>query len=148
MFGISTVTDESALKGWKILVVDDEPDQLVFISTILEDHGATIVKANDGDEALDLARKENPHLITLDLAMPGKDGIEVFTILRNDHSLREIPVCIITGKPEMRKLIYEKTGITKPEGYLDKPVNEDILLKGVRKILEVKDRKQKKGAEA
>ena len=148
MFGLDTAKNEDALKGWKILVVDDEPDQLVFISTILEDNGATIFKANDGDQALEMARKENPHLITLDLAMPGKDGIEVFTILRNDDLLRQIPVCIITGQPEMRKLIYEKPGITKPEGYLDKPVNEAILLKGVRKILELKDRKQNKDAQA
>ncbi len=135
---------QNVLEGWKVLVVDDEPDQLTFIATVLGDNGAATIQAKDGDEAVELARKEKPDLITLDLAMPGKTGVDVFVELRNDPELREIPICIITGRPEMRKLIYERPAETKPEGYLDKPVSEKVLLLGVRKILEVRDRKQAK----
>ncbi len=138
------VTEEAAppaaealiLSGRKILVVDDEPDFLVFVSTVLEDNGATVLQAANGDDALKLAQAENPDLITLDISMPGKSGIEVFVDLRNNPATAEIYVCIITGKPEMRKLIYDRD-VPPPEGYVDKPVNEESILFNVRKILEL-----------
>jgi len=123
------------LKGYKILVVDDEPDILTFISTVLEDQGAVAIQASDADQALELAMKEKPDLITLDLSMPGKNGGFVFEELRKDPELAPIKVCIITGKPELRRLIYDRP-VPPPEGYLDKPINEETLLVNVRKILE------------
>ena len=124
------------LSGRKILVVDDEPDILVFYSAVLTDNGATVLEASDGDTALDIARREKPDLITLDLSMPGTDGGKVFEKLRQDAELSQIRVCIITGKPELRRLIYDRP-VPPPEGYLDKPVDEETLLRNVRKILEV-----------
>jgi len=132
----------AVLKGRKILVVDDEPDALAFIASILEDNGATTVHASEGDEAIELARKENPDLMTLDLAMPGKSGIDVFAAMREDPELRDIPICIITGRPEMRKLIYERVAHSSPEGYLDKPVNEKVLIRNIRKIFELRGHKR------
>jgi CheY-like chemotaxis protein len=123
------------LKGYKILVVDDEPDILTFISTVLEDQGAVAIQASDADQALELALKEKPDLITLDLSMPGKNGGFVFEELRNNPELSSTKVCIITGKPELRRLIYDRP-VPPPEGYLDKPINEENLLMNVRKILE------------
>ncbi len=136
---------QKVLEGRTILVVDDEPDALTFIATVLEDNGATVLEAEDGDEALNLARKEkNIHLMTLDLAMPGKNGVDVYIEMREDPELKQVPVCIITGRPEMRKLIYERKTIPPPEGYMSKPVNEKSLLVNVRKILEIRDKKNKK----
>jgi CheY-like chemotaxis protein len=126
----------AALAGRRILVVDDEPDVRTFLSAVLEDNGATVFAAADGDEGLALARKERPDLITLDLSMPGKDGGKVYEAIRKDPELAKIRVCIITGRPELRKLIYERP-VPPPEGYLDKPVNEETLLTNVRKILEI-----------
>jgi len=125
------------LSGHRILVVDDEPDALSYISTVLEDHGAETLQAGDGDAALELARNGAPDLITLDLSMPGKSGIEVFTELRSDQRTRHIPVCVITGHPELRKLIYERPASPPPEGFVNKPVDERTLLLNVRKVLEV-----------
>jgi CheY-like chemotaxis protein len=125
-----------ALKGYKILVADDEPDILTFLTAVLEDNGATVVQASDGDQALDLARREKPDLITLDISMPGRDGGQVFEALRKDPALSAVPVCIITGKPELRRLIYDRP-VLPPEGYLDKPVSEEVLLKNLRRILEL-----------
>jgi CheY-like chemotaxis protein len=59
------------LSRYTILVADDEPDSRVFISTVLEDSGAKVLEARDGDEALELMRRERPDLLTLDLEMPG-----------------------------------------------------------------------------
>ena len=126
----------AALAGRRILVVDDEPDVRTFLTAVLEDNGATVFSAADGDEGLALARKERPDLITLDLSMPGMDGGKVYEAIRKDPEIAKIRVCIITGKPELRKLIYERD-VPPPEGYLDKPVNEETVLTNVRKILEV-----------
>ena len=125
------------LSGHRILVVDDEPDALGYLSTVFEDNGAETLQAGDGDTALNLARNGAPDLITLDLAMPGKSGIDVFVALRSDERTRHIPVCIITGHPELRKLIYERPASPPPEGFMNKPVDDRTLLLNVRKILEV-----------
>ena len=124
----------SDLTGLRILVVDDEPDTLAFIVAVLEDSGAEVLEACDGNEALEVARREKPDLVTLDISMPGKDGGQVFEEMRSDPALRDIPVCIISGRPELRRLIYQRT-VPPPDGYLDKPIDEKSLLLNVRKVL-------------
>ena len=133
---IAAALEALPLRRYKILVVDDEPDILTFISTVLEDQGARVIQAIDGEQALEMALKEKPDLITLDLSMPGKNGGFVFEEIRKNPELAAIKVCIITGKPELRSLIYDRP-VPPPEGYLDKPINEEGLLINVRKILEV-----------
>ena len=130
------VAVEHSLEKFKILVVDDEDDIRLYYTVLLEDNGATVVQASDGDEALKLAKSEKPDLITLDLNMPGKDGGQVFEQLRKDPEMSQIKVCIITGRPELRRLIYDRP-VPPPEGFLDKPVDDHTLLLNVRKILEV-----------
>jgi len=128
--------EELPLAGRRILVADDEPDQLEFLSMVLEDNGAVVYRATNGDEVLAMARSEKPDLLTLDLHMPGRDVGEVFEMLREDPDLEDLKICIITGKPELRKLIYDRS-VRRPEGYVDKPVDEKRLLLNVRKVLEV-----------
>jgi len=139
---VPVAAEAASLQGYKILVADDEPDFVTFVSTVLEDNGAEIITAHDGNQALELAKKEKPDLLTLDITMPGKSGIEVFELLRSDEELAEIPVCIMTGKPELRKLIYDRA-VKPPEGYVDKPVDEDSIIRNVRKILELAKDKAK-----
>ena len=122
------------LAGRKLVVADDEPDQLTFLSTVFEDYGATVVTATNGDEALETVRREKPDLLTLDLEMPGRNVGEVFETLRKAPELADLKICIITGRPELRKLIYDRS-VRVPEGYLDKPVTEETLLLTARKIL-------------
>ena len=124
------------LAGRKLVVADDEPDQLTFLSTVFADYGATVVGATNGDEALEMVRREKPDLLTLDLEMPGRNVGEVFEMLRKAPELADLKICIITGRPELRKLIYDRS-VRVPEGYLDKPVSEETLLLTARKILEV-----------
>jgi len=133
------------LSQFRILVVDDEADSRTFISTVLEDEGATVFEASSGQEGLELARRERPDLMTLDLEMPGMDGGQVFESMRTDEELRAIPVCIISGHPELRGLIYQRT-VPPPDGYLDKPVDEERLLLNVRKILAL-SRRSARGSE-
>lgn len=132
---------QPGLAGRRILVVEDEDDARTFLTTVLEDAGAEIFEATDGDEALAAARKHRPDLITLDLSMPGKDGVEAFVELREDDELGEIPVCIVTGHPEFRKVVYDKP-VRAPEGYMNKPVDEDDLIFNLRRILGVREKRQ------
>jgi twitching motility two-component system response regulator PilH len=124
----------------KILVVDDDPDTLMFIGVVLSDAGATVIEAEDGVEALELARREKPDLVTLDLTMPRKSGVEVYEEMRRDDELRDIPVFIISGQPELRKLVYQRV-VPVPDGYLDKPINGNDLLLSVRKILRLAEKR-------
>ena len=130
---------DGVLRGKKILVADDEPDIRIFFSTVLTDNGAEVIEAADGDETIAMLRQEKIDIVLLDLNMPGKDGGKVFEFMRNDDKLATIPVCIITGRPELRRLIYDRP-VPPPEGYLDKPVDEETLLRNVRKILELAHR--------
>lgn len=123
-------------EGKKILVIDDEPDILVFFSSVLEDNGAAVLEAGDGEQALKMIKSEKPDMITLDINMPGKDGGWVFEKLRKDPDIQDTKVCIVTGRPELRRLIYDRP-VPPPEGYLDKPVDEKTLITNVKKILKI-----------
>jgi len=136
------ISSDGFLEGRRILIADDEPDFVTFVAAVLEDHGATVIEAYDGDQAMELARKHKPDMMTLDITMPGKSGVEVFELLRSDPELKRIPVCVITGQPELRKLIYERT-VLPPEGYVDKPIDEESLLVNIRKILRSKEEAKK-----
>jgi Fe-S oxidoreductase len=129
------------LAGRRILVVDDEEDIRTFLVTVFEDAGATTLEAEDGKQALEIALRERPDLITLDLSMPGKDGVHTFVELRSTEGLGDIPVCVVTGHPEFRKVIYERP-VPPPEGYLNKPVDESKLISYVEHILGTADAKK------
>jgi Fe-S oxidoreductase/CheY-like chemotaxis protein len=128
------------LAGRKILVVDDEEDVRTFLITVFEDAGAEVISASSGDEGIALAREYHPDLISLDLSMPGKDGVETFVELRRTEGTEAIPVCVVTGHPEFRQVIYGRA-VPPPEGYLGKPVDEDKLVAYAHHIIEHRDEK-------
>ena len=132
--------EASLLQGSVILVVDDDEDIRTFLLALFADHGAGLCEAADGEEALEVARDKRPDLITLDLSMPGRDGVTTFCDLREDPATRDIPVCIVTGHPEFRRVIYERP-VTAPDGFVTKPVDPDELVKTVRRILALRSRR-------
>jgi CheY-like chemotaxis protein len=118
-----------------ILVVDDEPDTLTFFSSLLADHGYTIVTAENGEEAMNLVRQARPDLITLDITMPEKSGVRCYRELRESEEWRSIPVIVITGISEdFRGFISTRRQVPPPEGYLSKPVEGPELLSLVRRL--------------
>ena len=86
----------------RILIVDDNADVRLALSTILEDAGYDVVEAADGTEVVDTVISDNPDLILLDIAMPMVDGFEALTRLKADERTREVPVVMVTakGRPE------------------------------------------------
>jgi len=137
---VEKVEVSEPLAGHKILVVDDEEDVRTFLITVFEDAGAEVLSAASGDEAIAMALEHHPDLISLDLSMPGKDGVETFVELRETEGTAEIPVCVVTGHPEFRQVIYGRS-VPPPEGYLGKPVNEDKLVAYAHHIIEHREEK-------
>lgn len=131
------------LNGACILVVDDDEEIRTFLSTLFSDHGAAVLEAPDGTSALEIASRSRPDLITLDLSMPGVDGIEAFGRLRTADETAEIPVCIITGHPEFRKVIYDRP-VEPPEGFIEKPCDPDRVVATVHRILGLEKKKRER----
>ncbi len=113
----------------KILVVDDEQDVLIYLSTLFEDNGFETITAENGIEALKLAKSEFPDLITLDITMPEQSGIKTYRYLKNDTNLKDVPVIIITavGEP-IRSVMNEFAAFPEPEAFISKPVDQKALI--------------------
>lgn len=82
----------------KILIVDDEPNILLSLEYLMKREGYEVFVARDGQEALDVMRRERPRLVLLDVMMPKKSGFEVCQELRADDALRDTLVLMLTAK--------------------------------------------------
>ena len=122
-----------ALNGFTILVAEDEPDQMAFISTILEDQGVKVVKAQNGHQALEAARTGKPDAMTLDITMPGMDVMQVVAEVKNDPSLQDLKICIISGRPELRLVLQDRH--LNGNAYIDKPFTESQLVDTLHELL-------------
>ncbi|MEB3160585.1 MAG: response regulator [Synechocystis sp.] len=119
-----------------ILVVDDTPDNLTFISGLLKEQYRVKV-ANNGEKALTIARSDNPPaLILLDIMMPDMDGYSVCQTLKADPQTRAIPVIFLTAKAETED---ERQGLELGAvDYITKPVSPPILMARVKTQLDLK----------
>lgn len=126
----------------KILIVDDEPDIIEFISYNLKSKGYLIETANNGVEAIRKAKTFRPDLILLDMMMPLKDGLTTLKELRIMPDFEEVPVIFLTA---MRDEKSEITGLqTGADDYITKPIKPELLATRVSAVLRrmKKDREQ------
>ena len=127
----------------KILVVDDEADMRIFVSTVVATRGYEPVTASDGAAALDLARKEPPALVILDVMMPGiNDGILTYQQFRTDGKLQRIPIIMLSAiaqKTFLHSIRMLSPGkglpVAEPEGYMEKPPDADELGRMIIRLL-------------
>lgn len=126
----------------RILIVDDEPDMRVFLTTLLEVEGYKPVCAEDGRQGLEIARKIKPNLIILDVMMPRESGVGLYRELKNDPTLKAIPVIMLSALSRKtffhsQKVLdaYREEKIPEPEAYIEKPPEADELLETTRKLL-------------
>ncbi|WP_352718599.1 response regulator [Mesorhizobium sp. M0306] len=120
----------------RILAVDDTPENLEILRMRLEANGYEVATAADGEEGLAKARELTPDLILLDIMMPKLDGISVVRMLKQDLSLRSIPVILVTAKADTRDVVegLDAGG----DDYLTKPFEHQALLARVRSMLRQK----------
>lgn len=141
----------------KILIVDDEKENVRYLQTILEENGfQNIFAAYDGEEGFSKVEEIRPGLILLDLRMPKKSGIWVFNELKKSQELKDIPVVILTGEggflrhlAELREFHEGKEGLeglsteevlnrfiySRPDAFLEKPIDPQVLIQVVRRLL-------------
>jgi CheY-like chemotaxis protein len=94
-----TTSPEKLFAGCTVLVVDDNPNNLVIVGRILAKHGAEILTASDGREGLAVARRYRPSFIIADLQMPDMNGWDMLTALKKERTTLDIPIVALTASP-------------------------------------------------
>jgi len=117
----------------KILIVDDEKDIVKMLNYTLKKEGFRTVDASDGEDALDLAFKEHPDLIILDLMLPGVDGLEVCRQLKKEPKTAVTPIIMLTAKTqETDKVVGLELGA---DDYVSKPFSPKELIARIKAVL-------------
>lgn len=126
----------------KILIIDDEPDVVTYLSAVLEANGYKSYATDDIKSAMEQVKHIHPDLICLDIVMPGETGISFYTRLREDNEFKTTPVIIISGIVESEKFDFhtymKDDSIPPPECYLEKPINVDMYIKKVKELISKK----------
>ena len=117
----------------RILVVDDDEDTLVVYDKTLSGAGYEVLMARNGKQSVEVAKKEKPDVIIMDIMMPEKDGIGAILKLKGNDSTRNIPIIVATSVEETDdRILAENLGI---DGYIVKRVNMDTLIDKIKKVL-------------
>lgn len=144
----------------KVLVVDDDPNTVRFLSVALEENGYEPIPAFDGKEGFEKATSEKPDLILLDVMMPKRTGFTMFKQMRKTEGLESIPVIMLTGvtasledldsksddtfeqpfgglRDSLRKAIAQmkEEGLVKPEFFIEKPIDPDLVIEKIRELI-------------
>ena len=117
-----------------IVIAEDDPDILQLVAIRLERSGYEILRARDGEQAVQLVSEHIPDLVVLDVLMPKLTGLEVTRRIREDPATREIPVILLTARVEEADI---KAGLEAgATAYLKKPFSPQELQERVRTILD------------
>jgi CheY-like chemotaxis protein len=109
-----------------ILLVEDVEDSRYFMRLELEHHGYRVIEAEDGEKAVELALRERPNIILMDLSLPGIDGLEATRQIRRDDHMHEVPIIAVTGHQETDfRLGAKESGF---DAYVTKPIDMDWLI--------------------
>ena len=144
----------------KVLVVDDDPTTVRFLSVALEENGYEAIGAADGKEGFEKAKSEKPDLILLDVMMPKRTGFTFFKQIRKTEGLEKIPVIMVTGvtasleeadersgetfeqpferlRESLRKAISDMKdeGVVRPEDFIEKPIDPELVIERVRELI-------------
>jgi signal transduction histidine kinase/CheY-like chemotaxis protein/HAMP domain-containing protein len=115
-----------------VLVVEDNLDNMLTVKAIMEDK-YTVIEAIDGSEGIAMAKKHKPHLILMDIALPGMDGIQAFKAIRKNVRMEHIPIIALTASA----MTSDRETILAHgfDGYLVKPIEEKMFFKTINEVL-------------
>lgn len=120
-------------KGHKILVVDDDPGFTKLVMGILESNGYEGISSHEAPEGLEIAMKESPDLIVLDVMMPIINGFNICRLMKSEDACKHIPIILLTSRSgEEDQKIGREVGA---DAYLPKPLNTKVLLDKVKELL-------------
>jgi len=117
----------------KILVIEDNEQNMYLVTFILEKHGYQVVQARDGREGIELASQVQPVLILLDILLPIMDGYAVAEALRNILALVDVPIVAVTSYAMVGD--RERILAAGCQGYIEKPINPDTFMDEVAQYL-------------
>ncbi len=113
----------------KILVIDDEPHIVKYLTTFFQDNGYETCSAPNGEEGLKVLLQQKPDLVTLDLQMPNETGTRFYRNLMKEKEFKATPVIVISGIPGRH------LAVSKPVGVFEKPIDRDALLEVVKRTI-------------
>ena len=113
----------------KILIVDDSPTERYVLTDFLVAHGYTVTTADSGEDALEQIKIEQPHLVLMDVVMPGQNGFQATRAIARNPLTQHLPVIICTSKSQETDRIW---GMRQgAHDYLIKPIDQQLLLKKI-----------------
>jgi len=125
-----------------ILVVDDEPDIVTYLTVLFKDKGYKTVSAGNGSEAAEKLKMEKPDLITLDMSMPEMSGVRFYKEIRENDDYKDIPVLVITAvtgfgnnPDDFQKFLATRKQFPPPNGFIAKPLDQELLLAKVKELI-------------
>lgn len=126
----------------KVLVVDEDPEMRIFLSTVLSSGGFLPVLTENGEEGLRMAAEEKPAIIILDVMMSGRVNFQLYHCFRQDIKLRDIPVIMLSALSRNTIFHFQKYQspdfghrVREPDAYIEKPPEADELLCTVNRLI-------------
>ncbi len=118
----------------KILIIDDEEDMRIYLQVMFNKAGFETALAPNGEEALEVIDDFTPDLVTLDIVMPKKSGINFFSLIRAREDMKDLPVIVLSGVSGNRDF-FEDGDKIGPTLFLEKPIDPDSLITKVNELL-------------
>ena len=125
----------------RVLVVEDDPDIVDYLSSFLEDEGFEVASAARCSTALGLMDGFGPDVVLIDALLPGKSGLDLLVCLRSDPKWSDLPMVVVTGNDQLleddcQSYLGAHEGVRGPDRVLGKPVDRATLLAVLRKLLQ------------
>jgi CheY-like chemotaxis protein len=121
------------MAGAKVLLVDDDPDIIDYLSSFLGDEGYEVHAARDAAGALDALPQFRPDAVLIDVMMPGRSGLDLLVTIRRDPDWTGVPLIVVTGndrilEDDCQSYVGSHQGVRGPDGVLGKPIDLEALL--------------------
>ena len=121
------------MDGGRILLVDDDPDIVDYLASVLEDNGYEVASAGDAASGLSKMDEFEPDLVVIDVLMPGESGLSLLVSIRRHPRWSDIPLIVVTGsdrilEDDCQSYLGSHHGVRGPDGVLGKPIDLKTLL--------------------
>ncbi len=125
----------------RVLIVEDDPDIVDYLSFFLEDEGYAVEAASRCSTAREMMEDFRPEVILIDALLPGKSGLELLVSLRRDPQWSDLPMVVVTGndtllEDDCQSYLGAFEGVRGPDGVLGKPVDRETLLTVLKTLLD------------
>ncbi len=119
----------------RVLIIDDEKDMRVYLEALFRKAGYDTESAENGEDGLWLAEAHQPDLITLDVLMPKKSGVNTYRGLRMSKKTKDIPIVMLTGLTRLDDFFGDLGELPPPNALFEKPIEREAFLEKVKGIL-------------